>query len=90
MRPTRHSSAKLQATGLCYFRTEQGCTGASFSQITGVTLGIPETERLAKITAAAGCWLVIDNTYEQFLYSGKEHRTVNAPNIFHVFSFSKA
>ena len=29
-------------------------------------------------------------TYESFLYAGKPHVAVNAPNIIHIFSFSKA
>ena len=41
------------------------------------------------MTAAASAWLVIDNTYEAFLFSGAQHHTINAPNIIHVFSFSK-
>jgi aspartate/methionine/tyrosine aminotransferase len=44
---------------------------------------------LADLTGAAGTWLVCDNTYEQFLFSGKQHFAINAPNIVHVFSFSK-
>lgn len=42
------------------------------------------------MTAAASAWLVIDNTYESFLFSGAQHYTINAPNVVHVFSFSKA
>ena len=56
----------------------------------GVTLEKQELERIAEMTAAASAWLVIDNTYESFLFSGAKHYTLNAPNIVHVFSFSKA
>ena len=46
-------------------------------------------DRLARITADAGIWLVIDETYEDFLFSGQTHYCPNAPNVVHVFSFSK-
>lgn len=41
------------------------------------------------MTEAAGTWLVIDNTYENFRFSGAEHVTVPGANVIHVFSFSK-
>ena len=41
------------------------------------------------MTRAAGTWLVVDNTYESFLFSGSEHVTIGGPNTVHVFSFSK-
>ena len=47
-------------------------------------------QRLADMTAAAGAWLVCDDTYESFLYSGKPHVAINAPHVVHIFSFSKA
>ncbi|KAK9799726.1 hypothetical protein WJX73_004729 [Symbiochloris irregularis] len=56
---------------------------------TGVTLPRDQLERLADMTEAAGAWLVIDNTYEAFLFSGTEHATIGRPNTIHVFSFSK-
>ena len=55
----------------------------------GVTLSKAELQRLADMTAAASAWLVIDNTYEAFLFSRAQHHAINAPNIVHVFSFSK-
>lgn len=57
---------------------------------TGVTMSKEALQRLADLTAVAGSWLVVDNTYEKFLFSGKEHFAINAPNIIHVFSFSKS
>lgn len=54
-----------------------------------MTLSKEALQRLADLTAAAGSWLIFDNTYEQFLFSGKEHFTINGPHIIHVFSFSK-
>ncbi|CAL5224308.1 g6975 [Coccomyxa viridis] len=56
---------------------------------TGVTLPRETLDRLARITADAGTWLVIDETYEDFLFSGQTHYCPNAPNVVHVFSFSK-
>lgn len=56
---------------------------------TGVTLDKKELQRIADMTAAASAWLVIDNTYEAFLFSGANHFAPNAPNVVHVFSFSK-
>ena len=55
----------------------------------GVTLSRETLDRLARITADAGSWLVIDETYEDFLFSGQTHYCPNAPNVVHVFSFSK-
>lgn len=57
--------------------------------LSGVTLGKEALQRMADLTGAAGTWLICDNTYEQFLFSGKQHFAINAPNIVHVFSFSK-
>jgi hypothetical protein len=42
------------------------------------------------MTAAAGSWLVLDNTYEAYLYSGQKHLTPSGKHILHIFSFSKA
>jgi aromatic aminotransferase len=49
-----------------------------------------ELERAAATTRAAGCWLIIDNTYEHFTYNDVEHKSVYGPNIINIFSFSKA
>ena len=55
----------------------------------GVTLPRETLDRLARITAQAGTWLVIDETYEDFLFSGQPHYCPNGPHVVHVFSFSK-
>ena len=55
----------------------------------GVTLPREVLDRLARMTADAGTWLVIDETYEDFLFSGQKHYCPNAPHVVHVFSFSK-
>lgn len=58
--------------------------------IAGVTLSKEEVDRLAEMTAASRTWLVLDDTYESFLFSGAKHYAANAPNAIHIFSFSKA
>lgn len=55
-----------------------------------MTLSKPELERLAELTRQHGAWLVIDDTYESFLFSGEPHHCPQGPHIIHVFSFSKA
>ena len=49
-----------------------------------------ELQRAADVTAAAGAWLVIDNTYEHFTYDGAEHCCVSGRHVVNIFSFSKA
>ncbi len=56
---------------------------------TGVALSSEEVQRAARICALAGSWLVLDNTYEDFLYEDRQHTCVGAPNIINIFSFSK-
>lgn len=51
-----------------------------------------DQESLTK--AAAICemnkaWLVMDDTYEDFVYEGRTHHCINSPNVIHIFSFSK-
>lgn len=60
------------------------------SNPTGVLLSKPELDRLADICKRAGSWLVLDNTYEDFVYDGREHYCPAGDHIIHVFSFSKA
>ena len=55
----------------------------------GVLLSREELERAAELTARAECWLILDNTYEHFVYEGLQHHCVPAPHIIHLFSFSK-
>ncbi|CAL5223689.1 g6241 [Coccomyxa viridis] len=57
---------------------------------TGVLLSREALERAAQLTARAGAWLVMDNTYEHFVYEGLQHHCISAPHIIHLFSFSKA
>lgn len=57
---------------------------------TGVLLPRAELEAAAEMCAAAGAWLVLDNTYEDFVYGARSHSCLAGPNIINVFSFSKA
>ena len=57
----------------------------------GFILTQAEVERAQAMTAAAGAWLVLDNTYEHFVYDdATPHFTLAAPNVVNIFSFSKA
>lgn len=57
---------------------------------TGVLLSQSEIQRAADLCSRAGSWLILDNTYEQFVYGGRQHHCASGPNIINVFSFSKA
>lgn len=56
----------------------------------GVLLPRAELEAASQMCAAAGCWLVLDNTYEDFVYGARTHSCLAGPNIINIFSFSKA
>jgi hypothetical protein len=56
----------------------------------GITLSKAELERLSELARAHGAWLVLDDTYESFLFSGEPHHCPQGPHVIHVFSFSKA
>ena len=43
---------------------------------------------------SAGAWLLVDNTYEDFIWEegaghGARHHCVAGPHVIHIFSFSK-
>ncbi|KAI8474220.1 MAG: pyridoxal phosphate-dependent transferase [Monoraphidium minutum] len=57
---------------------------------TGILLTAAELGRAAALTAAAGAWLVIDNTYCDFVYDGRRHHCPAGPHVVHLFSLSKA
>lgn len=45
-----------------------------------------EVERAAALCGAAGAWLVLDNTYEHFVYgAGRRHACVAAPHVINLF-----
>lgn len=56
----------------------------------GVLLTQAELHRAADLCATAGTWLVLDNTYEDFVYGEGRHHCVGGPHVISLFSFSKA
>uniref|UniRef100_A0A7S0DSD0 Aminotransferase class I/classII large domain-containing protein n=1 Tax=Amorphochlora amoebiformis TaxID=1561963 RepID=A0A7S0DSD0_9EUKA len=57
---------------------------------TGVVIPGSILKRFSDICKKNGIWLIVDNTYEYFLYDGARHETVEGPHIINIFSFSKA
>ena len=57
---------------------------------TGVLMSKEELDRAAALCEKAGVWLIVDNTYEDFVFDDNEHYCPAGPNIIHIFSFSKA
>ncbi|KAG2424660.1 hypothetical protein HXX76_014384 [Chlamydomonas incerta] len=58
---------------------------------TGVLLSRAELDAFSAACAAGGCWLVLDNTYEDFVFAeGGEHYCPAGPHVVHLFSMSKA
>ncbi|GFR53019.1 hypothetical protein Agub_g15711 [Astrephomene gubernaculifera] len=58
---------------------------------TGVLLTRGELDALSSLCASAGCWLVLDNTYEDFIFAPDgEHYCPAGPHVIHLFSMSKA
>lgn len=53
---------------------------------------IPEVllKRISDICRDAGCWLLVDNTYEYFMFDGRKHTCVEGNHVVNIFSFSKA
>ncbi|GAV60975.1 Aminotran_1_2 domain-containing protein [Cephalotus follicularis] len=47
-------------------------------------------KRISDTCRDAGSWLVVDNTYEYFMYDGLKHSCMEGNHIVNVFSFSKA
>lgn len=60
-----------------------------FPYCAGVLMSEQEVKRAAQMCRAAGCWLLLDNTYEDFVYGGRRHYSSPEPNVVHVFSMSK-
>ena len=48
-----------------------------------------ELDRANQLCQQAGVWLVVDNTYENFTYDGREHSCVSGPHVINIFSMSK-
>jgi aspartate/methionine/tyrosine aminotransferase len=61
----------------------------------GLVWGVEETRRLVDLCRAADSWLVVDQTYHEFLFDGAVHTYPCADKfdyekIIHLFSFSKS
>ncbi|XP_027167921.1 aromatic aminotransferase ISS1 [Coffea eugenioides] len=56
----------------------------------GTYIPEPLLKRISDICKSAGCWLVVDNTYEYFMYDGHKHVCVEDTHVVNIFSFSKA
>ena len=57
--------------------------------MTGVLLSRQQVERASELCEAAGAWLVLDNTYEHFVFDDRQHFCVAGPHVINIFSFSK-
>ncbi|XP_039143545.1 aromatic aminotransferase ISS1 [Dioscorea cayenensis subsp. rotundata] len=56
----------------------------------GVFVPKPLLQRISDLCKKADAWLVVDNTYEYFMYDGLEHFCLEDNHIVNIFSFSKA
>ena len=57
--------------------------------LAGVLMDKAELQRAHKLCEQAGVWLIVDNTYENFTYDGREHTCISGPHVINVFSMSK-
>uniref|UniRef100_A0A0E0JEU3 Aminotransferase class I/classII large domain-containing protein n=1 Tax=Oryza punctata TaxID=4537 RepID=A0A0E0JEU3_ORYPU len=56
----------------------------------GAFIPKPMLQKISELCRNAGAWLVVDNTYEYFMYDGMEHYCLEGNHIVNLFSFSKA
>ncbi|CAL1377873.1 unnamed protein product [Linum trigynum] len=56
----------------------------------GTYIPEPLLKRISELCRAAGSWLIVDNTYEYFMYDGLKHTCIEGDHIVNIFSFSKA
>ncbi|OUZ99664.1 Aminotransferase [Macleaya cordata] len=56
----------------------------------GTYIPEPLLKRISDLCKSAGSWLVVDNTYEYFMYDGLKHSCIEGDHIINIFSFSKA
>ncbi|KAF5466672.1 hypothetical protein F2P56_016578 [Juglans regia] len=56
----------------------------------GTYIPEPLLKRISDLCRDAGSWLVIDNTYEYFMYDDLKHSCMEGDHIVNIFSFSKA
>jgi aromatic aminotransferase len=59
---------------------------------TGTVVPKSQLCQISEICAKYNCWLVLDNTYEYFIYDHDRvvHEAIEDPHVLNVFSFSKA
>ncbi|XP_030971372.1 aromatic aminotransferase ISS1 [Quercus lobata] len=57
---------------------------------TGTYIPEPLLKRISDLCRDAGAWLLVDNTYEYFMYDGLKHSCLEGNHIVNIFSFSKA
>jgi len=60
---------------------------------TGMALPAAHLDKISKLCAKWGAWLVVDNTYEHFTYEEDgfcAHSAISGDHIVNIFSFSKA
>lgn len=50
----------------------------------------PLLKRISEMCREAGSWLIVDNTYEYFMYDDCKHACIEGDHIINIFSFSKA
>ncbi|EEF44700.1 aromatic aminotransferase ISS1 isoform X2 [Ricinus communis] len=56
----------------------------------GTYIPEPLLKRISDLCRKAGSWLIVDNTYEYFMYDGLKHSCIEGDHIVNIFSFSKA
>ncbi|KAH9604841.1 hypothetical protein KSS87_022660 [Heliosperma pusillum] len=56
----------------------------------GTYIPEPLLKRISELCRKAGSWLIVDNTYEYFMYDDRKHSCVEGDHIVNIFSFSKA
>ncbi|GMH03652.1 hypothetical protein Nepgr_005491 [Nepenthes gracilis] len=57
---------------------------------TGTYIPEPLLKRISDLCRDNGSWLIVDNTYEYFMYDGRRHSCVEGNHVVNIFSFSKA
>ncbi|KAL9244665.1 hypothetical protein vseg_018420 [Gypsophila vaccaria] len=56
----------------------------------GTYIPEPLLKRISELCKQAGSWLIVDNTYEYFMYDDRKHSCIEGDHIVNIFSFSKA
>jgi len=56
----------------------------------GMILPRDRLEAIASLCLNHGAWLVMDNTYEEFVHGEFRHACIEGENVVNIFSFSKA